>query len=377
VPKPFNRVSPLVAGLLVIGLGTPVAAGVIVSADADRASTAMALEDAQPASHVRKDGRRLDPTGLDRPRVTLAEMRAEAEAERLARIEARREAARRAAELKAQRIAERAAAREARREARQQARQEAAPVESGSGAPMSFRVGSFNVLGSQHTAPGGDRQGFPPASTRTPAAARLAARHGVDILGTQELQTDQLAGLTGATGMTAWPGTAWGSAETDNSILYDPGVFEYVSGERFTLTFMGRPRPQPILRLRHRATGRELYVVNTHPSAGDGAYAAQRRAGQSTLVSVVNNLKSQGLPVLVTGDMNDREAFFCAVLPPTGMRAPNGGSYGTGCSPPPSPVPVDWVVGFGTTWSEYWRDTSPVTQRTSDHFFISARAHIG
>lgn len=375
MPKPFSRVSPLVAGLLVIGLGTPVAAGVLVSAGADRTPTAVALEDVQPASHVRKDGRRLDPTGLDQPRTTLAEMRAEAEAERLARIKARREAARRAAELKAQRMAERAAAREARRETRQQARQEAAPDTSG--APMSFRVGSFNVLGSQHTAPGGDRQGFPPASTRTPAAARLAARHGVDVLGTQELQADQLAGLTRATGMTAWPGTAWGSAETDNSILYDPGVFEYVSGDRFTITFMGRARPQPILRLRHRATGRELYVVNTHPSAGDGAYAAQRRAGQSTLVSVVNNLKSQGLPVLVTGDMNDREAFFCAVMPPTGMTAPNGGSYSGGCNPPPSPLPVDWVVGSGTTWSEYWRDTSPVTQRTSDHFFISATAHIG
>jgi hypothetical protein len=351
----------------------------IVSAGDDPARTAVALEDAEPAARVRTDGRRLDPAVLDQPRVTLAEMRAQAEAERLARIRARREAARRAAEQQARRIAERKAAREARREARRAARREERQQDQpvASGAPMSVRVGSFNVLGSQHTAPGGDRRNFPPASTRTPAAARLAARHGVDILGTQELQADQLAGLTRATGMAAWPGTGWGAAETDNSILYDAGVFEYVGGSRFTITFMGRARPQPILRLRHRATGRELYVVNTHPSAGGGAYAAQRRAGRSALVSVVNDLKSEGLPVLVTGDMNDREAFYCAVMPATGMTASNGGSHGGGCSPPPSPLPVDWVVGFGTTWSEYWRDTTPVTQRTSDHFFISATAHIG
>jgi len=373
VPKPFVRVSPLVAGLLAIGLGTPVAAGVLVSSAGDEsAGTAVALEEAQPVARVRTDGRRLDPEGLDRPRVVHAELRAQAEAERQARIRARREAVRRAAELKAQRIAERKAAREARREARQEARR----ARELASTPISFRVGSFNVLGSQHTAPGGDRQKYPPASTRTPAAARLAARHGVDILGTQELQADQLAGLTGATGMAAYPGTAWGSVETDNSILWDPGVFELVSGDRFTITFMGRPRPQPILRLRHRATGRELYVVNTHPSAGDGAYAAQRGAGQATLVSVVNNLKSQGLPVLVTGDMNDREAFYCAVVPPTGMAASNGGSYSGGCHPPPSPLPVDWVVGFGTKWSNYWRDTTPVSQRTSDHFFVSATAHV-
>jgi hypothetical protein len=350
-----------------VGLAAPVAAGAMAVAREDPARPSVVREQPAPASYaVPEDARRLDRTALDQPRVTLAARLAEERAARLARIRERREAARRAAELEAQRVAERKAAREERRAERQR-----------STAPITFRVGTFNVLGSQHTAPGGDRQKYPPASTRTPAAARLAAAHGVDILGTQELQADQLAGLTGATGMAAWPGTSWGSVETDNSILYDPGVFEYVSGSQFTVTFMGRARPQPILRLRHLATGREIYVVNTHPSAGDGAYAAERRAGQATLVSVVNDLKSEGLPVVVTGDMNDREAFYCAVLPNTGMTAPNGGSYGGSCQPPPSPLPVDWVVGHGTTWSEYWRDTTPVNQLTSDHFFISATAHVG
>lgn len=243
-------------------------------------------------------------------------------------------------------------------------------------APFEVRIGSFNVLGSQHTAPGGDRRRFPPASTRSVGAANLMAKHGVDIVGTQELQDDQLRAIQSRTGMEAYPGLGWGVAETDNSILYDGDRFEFVEGSRFTIPFMGRPRPQPILKLRERATGREFYVVNTHLSAGGGRYLTERRSGMGTLVNLMGELKATGLPVLLTGDMNDREEFYCRVVSPAGMVAPNGGSYASGCQPPPSPLPVDWVVGSGVSWSGYWRDTTPVTNRISDHFFISATARV-
>ena len=61
---------------------------------------------------------------------------------------------------------------------------------------------------------------------------------------------------------------------------------------------MGRPRPQPILRLKESTTGREFYVVNTHPSAGDGRYLTERRQGQAALVGVVNDLKAVRTPGL-------------------------------------------------------------------------------
>jgi len=243
--------------------------------------------------------------------------------------------------------------------------------------PFDFTVGTFNVLGSQHTAPGGDRPRFPSASTRSPAAAALMAKHGVDIVGTQELQADQLRAVQARTGFAAYPGLAWGATETDNSILYDPGRFAYVSGSRFTIPFMGRPRPQPILRLRERSTGREFYVVNTHPSAHGGRYLVERRHGEAVLASVVNQLQESGLPVLVTGDMNDREEFYCRVAPVANVVSASGGSYAGGCVPPRSPVAVDWVLGSGVTWSGYWRDTTPVTSRVSDHFFVSGTAHVG
>ena len=264
----------------------------------------------------------------------------------------------------------------AEKRAQQKAKEQKA-AEKAASAPFTVTVGSFNVLGSQHTAPGGDRRSFPPASVRSVGAVNRMADHGVDIVGMQELQDDQLRTLQARTGFAAYPGFQWGVAETDNSILYDSSRFEFVSGDRFIIPFMGRPRPQPILRLRERTTGREFYVVNTHPSAHDGRYLVERRQGQATLVSIVNDLKQSGLPVLVTGDMNDREIFYCNVVPKAGLTASNGGSYSSGCQPPPGSIPVDWVVGSGVSWSGYRRDTSPVTNKISDHFFISAVATFG
>lgn len=244
-----------------------------------------------------------------------------------------------------------------------------------SDAPFDVTIGTFNVLGSQHTAPGGDRRRYPPASVRNAGAASLMAAHGVDIVGTQELQADQLASITARTGLTAWPGTAWGSEETDNSILYDDGRFDYVEGTSFTIPFMGRPRPSPILKLRESATGREFYVVNTHLSAGGGSYASERYSGMASLVNLMGDLKATGLPVLLTGDMNDREPFYCRVVGPAGLA--NSGGGGAGCAPPSGQIPVDWVVGTGITWSGYWRDTSSTSRRISDHIFVSATAHVG
>lgn len=272
--------------------------------------------------------------------------------------------------------AQAAARRQARREARAAAREEAR-LERIAASPLQLTVASFNVLGSQHTGPGGPRSNYPAASVRTPAAAGLMAAHGVDVIGTQELQADQLRGVQARTGMAAYPGFAWGEAETDNSVLWDPSRFELVSGDRFTITFMGRPRPQPIVRLRALDSGREFYVVNTHPSAGGGRYATERARAHATLVGIVNGLEATGLPVLLTGDMNDREAFFCRVVAGAGLVASNGGSYGSGCSPPPGAIPVDWVVGSpDVSFSNYRRDTSSTARRISDHIFISAAATL-
>lgn len=278
----------------------------------------------------------------------------------------------RAAELAIKRAEEQRQARLAAIAARKKAERIAAKVAA---QPFTIRVASFNVLGSNHTAPGGERQSFPPAGTRTPQAAGVINGHGSELVGLQEVKPDQLSALTRMTGMVAWPGA--GAADPDNSVMWDPSRFELVEGSTFSITFMSRPRPQTVVRLRDRATQREFYLVNMHPSAGhDPRNTSTRVAGWDTGAAKVRELRESGLPVLVTGDMNDRAAFFCRFLPPTGFVAAVGGSTSGGCNPP-ARMPVDWVVGSpDISFSDYVIDESTVNRRISDHFYISATASV-
>jgi endonuclease/exonuclease/phosphatase family metal-dependent hydrolase len=199
---------------------------------------------------------------------------------------------------------------------------------------------------------------------------------GVDIVGMQELQPDQLNAFQAQTGFAAYPGYAFGSRETDNSILYDDSRFEFVSGSYFTIHFMHADRPQTILRLRDKESGREFYVLNMHASAGGGSYAATRRAGHYTAAATVNRLKSEGIPIFLTGDMNDRAEFFCRVAPITGMVAAIGGSTAGGCRPAGA-LAVDWVLGWGNvSFSNYIEDRSTMGD-VSDHYMVVGTATAG
>ncbi len=209
-----------------------------------------------------------------------------------------------------------------------------------------------------------------------PAPSPASGSFGVDILGTQELQPDQLNALQAMTGYAAYPGYAFGSRETDNSILYDDSRFEFVSGSSFTIHFMHANRPQTILRLRDKETGREFYVLNMHASAGFGGYAVTRRAGHYTAAATVNRLKAEGIPIFLTGDMNDRAEFFCRVAPATGMVAAIGGSISGGCHPAGA-LAVDWVMGWGNVQLQQLHRGPQHHADDSDHYFVSATATAG
>jgi hypothetical protein len=74
--------------------------------------------------------------------------------------------------------------------------------------------------------------------------------------------------------------------------------------------------------------------------------------------------------------MNERERYFCTLAGGAPMKAPNGGRYSQrmGCTPPPKPMPVDWIFGAKRRgqFSDYVRDDSRLVNRISDHFAIRA-----
>jgi hypothetical protein len=213
-------------------------------------------------------------------------------------------------------------------------------------------------------------------------AVDLLAQHDVDVVGFQELQSDQLRELQRlAPGYDAYPGTRLTSREAENSVAWRSSVWELVRPETFSVPYFdGNRRRMPVVLLRHRATGLTAYFANVHNPADTRQYHGQQRwRDQATAVEValVNRLTATGIPVFLTGDMNERDSYFCALTSGTSMVAARGGSNGPGGCDAQNPRAVDWVFGSaGVRFSSYDEDRSPLVDRTTDHPVVSTRASI-
>lgn len=241
------------------------------------------------------------------------------------------------------------------------------------GVSYSFTVLSFNILGSQHTVPGGSSPGYGPGVSRARAAAGLIADKGASIVGLQEVQADQLAVLSAASGGTAdfWPGTSLGGVGIPQSVMWDNRVWRPTYTSSVTVPFVGTTRPQPIVRLQHLETGREIYVMNVHNSPNDRQ--AERDQAVAIEVAAIQELRRDGIPVIVVGDFNERDRIFCSLTGQTDLLAANGGSnVGGSCRPPPA-MRIDWIFASpDAQLSAYLSDDSPRVGAITDHTVISA-----
>jgi endonuclease/exonuclease/phosphatase family metal-dependent hydrolase len=226
---------------------------------------------------------------------------------------------------------------------------------------FTFQIGSYNIQGSQHR-----RNGTGRAAT----SAGLITSRGVDLVGLQEVQWDQLAVLRNRlAGYDIWPQSALGRQGYRHQIAYRTELFEFVDGGSVTYTFDSQRIPLPYIRLRDRASGGEFYLINTHNSAR--GLEAQRDSATSIQIGLINQLRETGLPVFIVGDVNEHTEFFCRVSVATGMVAANGGSGAGGCTLPPGPLRVDWIMGGGgVDFSGYVQDGASISSGASDHYFI-------
>jgi endonuclease/exonuclease/phosphatase family metal-dependent hydrolase len=247
--------------------------------------------------------------------------------------------------------------------------------------PVQFVISTFNVLGSSHTTGQG---GMASGPTRIRQTANLLAHHGVDVVGLQELQGDQYRELQRVAGGTYdfWPGTAAGPLGIENSLGWRAS--QWTAVQRHTVSipyFDGNRRPMPYVLLRHNASGRHAWFANFHNPATNpkrGNNDRWRAMAMNTEIDLVNRLHDDtGYPVFVTGDMNEREQYFCAMTGRAPMVAANGGSNAGSCNPPSYPMPVDWIFGSDlATFSNYYRDESRYVRSTSDHPMVLARATL-
>jgi endonuclease/exonuclease/phosphatase family metal-dependent hydrolase len=246
-----------------------------------------------------------------------------------------------------------------------------------------FTFAQFNTLGASHTARGGKDARMAGGGARGAWVAALFKEHDVDVGAVQEFQRPQANAFLAAAGDTyaVWPGVELTSRDGENSVVWRKDRFEAVKKEsRAYPYFGGHPRNFPLVLLRDKETGTQFWVTSYHNPANTRKFGNQvfwkHRALAMQIPDVKELMRTTGQPLIVSGDMNDREGFFCPFARGTGMHSASGGSAtAAGCS-----VPVrwiDWIMGSPqVTFSNYRHDDGGLVDRTSDHPLVLSEVSV-
>jgi endonuclease/exonuclease/phosphatase family metal-dependent hydrolase len=242
-----------------------------------------------------------------------------------------------------------------------------------------FRVASFNLLGFKHTAPGGDRKGFADGRTRMGYAVNFLNYWRVDVVGFQEFQTEQRDKFMSLTGSTwdNFPGDSMSRIDMHNSIAWRTAEWQPIEKHTVKIPYFdGEPVNMPYVLLKNVATGRLVWFANFHnPASVYGPAQKWRNEAMQREVKLANTLNATGIPVILTGDMNENTEYFCGMTTGAPMKAAAGGSFGTStCSDyPPRPMGIDWIFGSNyLTFSHYHRREGKLVQKTTDHPVVFA-----
>lgn len=235
----------------------------------------------------------------------------------------------------------------------------------------SFQIATFNILGSQHTlGPGG----WGPGALRAGITSRLIERKGLDLVGMQEVQDDQLEVLhQDLDGFDIWPGDRLGPSGLRLQIAWRTSKFELLETGTITTTFDHQKRPIPWVRLLNRKSQRQLYVVDVHNSPR--GQEQDRDKATRHEIRLVDELRATNRAVFLVGDMNEHSEVFCSLVGGTDLVAANGGTATSAddCQPPTGWLHIDWIFGGGpVTFSDYgWEDGASV-RAASDHDLVHA-----
>ena len=253
-----------------------------------------------------------------------------------------------------------------------------APQQSAS---TDLTIASFNVLGSNHTR---GRGGYASGVRRTKGVVKLLKKHDVEVVGLQEMQSDQMRSFLKRTDgkYGVFPGLH-GKREIDgeNSVAWDRSAWEAVKRKTFTIPyFHGKRRTMPLVKLRNLHTGMTAWVANVHNPASTrsrGKNDKWRAKAIKAEVRLARRLNKTGVPVFLTGDMNEREKAFCPLTGKAPLKAARGGSHRDGKCRAGNPRYVDWAFGSKKlSFGDYVEDRGRVNRRTSDHPIVVGEAHI-
>ncbi len=238
-----------------------------------------------------------------------------------------------------------------------------------------FQIATFNVLGGSHRA-------ARPGAARMNGAVSYLNKHRVSLVGLQEFEPKQYAAFrrkTGARwGVVGAPSRSGKSVDRRNAIAFRKSRFKIVSTSHLAIPyFRGKRVNIPVVKLRSRTNGAVFTMINTHNPA-DTHGKAQRYRNQATKrqVSLVNRLRARGATVFVTGDMNEKQRYFCAMTRAGSMKSASGGSTGRRCRAPKANG-IDWIFGSrNVRFSRWTSDKTTRSRGVSDHPIVVARVNL-
>ena len=258
-----------------------------------------------------------------------------------------------------------------------------AVLSSGTDAPIpTFRTASFNLLGYGHTKPGGDAPRFEDGVTRTDYAVKVLDRRAIEVVGFQEFQNEQFDRFFEIVGDTwaVYPGDQLSDAAMHNSIAWRTEKWALVSARSIPIVYAeGSWIKMPFVLLQHKESGRLVWFANFHNSYGRTVEAQRYRDQARNLeIELASRLWETGVPLVLTGDMNERETYFCPMTSLAPMKSAAGGSYGAGSTcTPPADMRIDQI--FGSTFlqfSNYKAAESRLIRKTTDHPLVYADVSV-
>src|SRR3954453_16649412 len=244
--------------------------------------------------------------------------------------------------------------------------------------PAQFTVSSFNILGASHTDHGGNKPGYASGAQRTAWALQLLRAYHVDVVGLQESESTQIAAFNRLTGSAfdVYPGTSMGHGPVRQSIAWRTDTWKLVSANTIAIPyFHGHRVGMPYVLLQHRESGQGVYFFNVHNPATTKAHGNNqywRNVGSNIEAQLVRRLQATGVPVVFTGDFNERGEAFCRMTA-AGLHAANGGSRSNGRCYPPRASGIDWIFGSSQVqFSDYLRQRNSLVRRATDHPIVLA-----
>lgn len=234
-----------------------------------------------------------------------------------------------------------------------------------------FRIATVNALGNGHTRPYAGDDSYAPATTRMSWMADQLDNSAIDIMGLQESNADQTAHLIKASRNTwdVYPRPEAGDDAAEAALAWRTSVWELVDASTMMNQFISKELPRPIVKLRHKVTGKEIYVINVHNAPWD--YVYKRNKATNVQLAKINELRATGTPVFYVGDFNEKREILCKVLGKTDLVSPAGGAYdpATGrCTNPPNRMRVDWIFGSPeASYSNFEYTRPPLLSLVTDH----------